>query len=194
MNRGQASRDGLLSKNSGAPSRCERKKPSAPERIPPVVHKRIHIFLPKNLQPGKRVVTPGSSTAPAFLAGVFLFQHSKNTRDPRATSQPNQNRGLIFSLTTAASFRLHEMRALLNFIAAVKRVIRNTKSGEFLRPDGTWCADFLCAACFSDLTAAFQAAHSRSLQNAEILIVIGDEPNAIYDISLAVLNRDTRLC
>ncbi len=72
----------------------------------------------------------------------------------------------------------------------MKRVIRNIKTANFLTPEGAWSPDFASAAGFPSLGSANLAAHSRSLKDVEIVLVVGDGPDPAYDGVLAVLRPD----
>lgn len=66
----------------------------------------------------------------------------------------------------------------------MRRVIRNKKSRAFLKADGGWAVDFRSAYTFPDIQSAITACARQGVLGAELLLIMGPEPCADYDIAL----------
>lgn len=66
----------------------------------------------------------------------------------------------------------------------MRRVIRNKKSRAFLKADGGWAVDFRSAHYFPDTQSAMAACAQHGVTGAELLLIMGPEPCADYDIAL----------
>jgi hypothetical protein len=52
--------------------------------------------------------------------------------------------------------------------------------------EDSWVSDFKLAEEFETTKAAFEACYKRGIKNAELVLVMGDEPSQQYDITLPV--------
>jgi hypothetical protein len=66
----------------------------------------------------------------------------------------------------------------------MKRLVRNKLTRAFLKTDGGWAADFHSAENFADVKSVMEACQSHGLANVELVLVMGSEPSAYYDIAL----------
>jgi hypothetical protein len=66
----------------------------------------------------------------------------------------------------------------------MRRVIRNKITRAFLKADGGWAADFHSAHTFPDTQSAMAACAQHRVSGAELLLIMGLEPCADYDIAL----------
>src|SRR6516225_3300390 len=66
----------------------------------------------------------------------------------------------------------------------MRRVVRNKKSHAFLKADGGWAVDFRSAYSFPDTRSAMAACTRHGVAGAELLLIMGPEPCADYDIAL----------
>lgn len=68
----------------------------------------------------------------------------------------------------------------------MKRLIRNRATDAYLMTDGQW-GDFAAAELFPNIPAALVAWQERGMQGAvEIVLVMGDTPNELYDVALSL--------
>ena len=64
----------------------------------------------------------------------------------------------------------------------MKRVIRSWVTELYLTPDGTWTKDAKMAQQFDDTAAAIAAVQRYYLHDCELVLQMGPEPSAQYDV------------
>lgn len=74
----------------------------------------------------------------------------------------------------------------------MKRLLRNKVSRAFLDADGGWVADFRAARSFQDVKSVVEACQEHELSNVELLLVMGTQPSAEYDIALPLCTEEKR--
>jgi hypothetical protein len=66
----------------------------------------------------------------------------------------------------------------------MKRVIKSRTTGLYLREDGAWTTESAEAQDFLDVRSAIEAQQRYSLRDCELMLQMGPEPSAEYDIAL----------
>ena len=66
----------------------------------------------------------------------------------------------------------------------MKRVIRSRTTGFYLLEDGTWSTDAGRAYHFPGVSQAIEAQHRYALRDCDLVLQMGPEPSAEYDVVL----------
>lgn len=66
----------------------------------------------------------------------------------------------------------------------MKRVVRNKITRAFLDANGGWADDFESARRFEDVKSVMEACAEHGLTDVELVLVMGSQPSAEYDIDL----------
>ena len=85
-------------------------------------------------------------------------------------------------------FKLDELDLVCDDGSLMKRVIRSRSTGEFLADNNTWTKELMRALMFPDLASAMAFRAGLGLRNVELVLVVGEEPNSIYDVVLPLLD------
>jgi hypothetical protein len=66
----------------------------------------------------------------------------------------------------------------------MKRILRNKATNEYLSADGKWGMDFSSAQAFESVEAAVGEIQRLHLENAELVLVMGQKPSERFDVVL----------
>ncbi len=71
---------------------------------------------------------------------------------------------------------------------ALLRLVRHKMTRAYFGRDGTWTHDSASACQFDDIRSILELQRERNLTEIEMVLQMGDEPSAEYDITLPLCN------
>ena len=88
----------------------------------------------------------------------------------------------------SGGFKLDQLDLIYDYGFLMKRVIRSRSTGEFVADNSAWTKELRGALMFPDLASAMAFRDGLGLRNVELVLVVGEEPNSIYDVVLPLLD------